>query len=440
MAARTSRTSADSLWRNAPFVRFWSAQSISQFGDRVSELAVPLIAVTDLHASAVQVSALTALIWAPNLLAMVMGAWVDHQPHKRRLMVAADLFRAVVLISLPIAAAAGVMTIGQLFAVAALTGAAGVLFNTSYSSFFAHLVPRSRYVEANAKLGTSRSASFVAGPALGGLLVQLLGAPSAVLADAVSFLASAALIGPLRVEETVPDAVAASVNGEAEPGLLRRAREGLRFIRTRKVLLAGLGCTATVNFFTFLAGTGLVVLFANRTLGLSAGAIGLAYGLGATGSLLGAVVAPQISRRIGMGRSIAVGAVLFPAPLALVALAAGPLWLRAAALGAAEFLSGFGVMLFDINLNSLQTSVIPDGMRSRISGAYSSINYGIRPVGALVGGLLATSLGLRGTLVIGAVGGALCLLWLLASPIPGIRSVDEPTPAATPGTPDAVPA
>ncbi|MFD1924903.1 hypothetical protein ACFSK2_31140 [Streptomyces beijiangensis] len=179
---------------------------------------------------------------------------------------------------------------------------------------------------------------------------------------------------------------------------------------------------------------GLPVLFvihaANsaRNLDLTAGVIGTAIGIGATGSLLGAVIAPRLSRWIGIGRSIAVGAVLFPAPIALIAAADGPMWARTGALGAAEFLSGFGVMLFDVNLNSLQTSVIPDGMRSRVAGAYSTLNYGIRPLGAVTGGLLATTAGLRETLVIGAAGGVLSLLWLLPSPIPGIRSLAPDAP------------
>ncbi|MGW1408363.1 MFS transporter [Streptomyces sp. NPDC002403] len=214
--------------------------------------------------------------------------------------------------------------------------------------------------------------------------------------------------------------------------MLRRAREGMAFVARHPVLRAGLCCAMTINFFTFVAGGGLMVLFASRVLELSAGVIGLALGAGSTGAFLGAVLAPRISRRIGVGRSIVVGAVLFPAPIAIAAGAGGPLWARAGALAAAEFLSGVGVMLFDVNLNSLQTSVIPDGMRSRVAGAFSTINYGIRPIGAVVGGLVATAFGLRETLLIGAAGGTLSLLWLLASPIPRIHSL-TPDDVATPG-------
>lgn len=420
------RSPAISLWRDRRFARFWAGNSVSQFGDRITELALPLIAISALNASANQVAWLTALIWTPNLLAIFLGAWVDHQARKRRLMILADLLRAAVLLSLPAAYMLGAVTLTHLYAVALLTGAAGVLFNTAYPPFFVRLVPRASYVDANSKLSASRSASYVAGPAIGGALVQALTAPVAIVVDALTFLASAVMIGRVSVEEQPTAAT-----GTAAASLLRRAREGLAFVVRHPVLRAGLGCAATVNFFTFVAGSGLIVLFASRSLGLSAGVIGIALGAGATGALLGAVSAPAISRRFGVGRSIVVGAVLFPAPIAIAAAADGPLWLRAGALAAAEFLSGFGVMLFDVNLNSLQAAVIPDRMRSRVAGAYSTINYGIRPVGAIVGGLLATLIGLRSTLLIAATGGALSLLWLLPSPIPRIRSLARNNTADT---------
>ncbi|MES9559886.1 MULTISPECIES: MFS transporter [unclassified Streptomyces] len=409
-----------SLWRDRRFRRFWAGQSISEFGDRITELALPLIAVTALSASANQVAWLTALVWTPNLLAIVLGAWVDRRVRKRRLMVLADLVRATVLLSLPVAYLLDAVSLGQLYAVALVTGTAAVLFNTAYPPFFVCLVPRSSYVEANSRLSASRSVSHVVGPAAGGALVQALTAPVAVVVDALSYLASAFLIGRIPLDESPT-----GTDGAAPPPLLRRAREGMAFVARHPVLRAGLGTAATVNFFTFVAGSGLLVLFASRVLELSAGAIGLALGIGSTGALLGAVLAPGVSRCIGVGRSIAVGAVLFPAPLAIAAFAGGPLWARAGVLAAAEFLSGVGVMLFDVNLNSLQTSVIPDGMRSRVAGAFSSVNYGVRPLGAVVGGLLATGFGLRATLLVGAVGGTLSLLWLLASPIPRIRSLAE---------------
>ena len=192
---------------------------------------------------------------------------------------------------------------------------------------------------------------------------------------------------------------------------------------------ADIGCCTTVNFFTFMA-SGLTVLFASRSLGLSAAAIGLAFGAGATGSLFGAVIAPRVSRRLGVGPTIAVGVVLYAAPVAVIATAAGPFWVRFSALATTEFISGFGVMLFDINLNSLQTTVAPDTMRSRTAGAFSTINYGVRPLGALIG----TVIGMRPSLLIAAIGGALSALWLLPSPILRIQSLETTDPMDRPTT------
>ncbi|MFR9780348.1 MFS transporter [Micromonospora sp. MS34] len=400
------------------FRSFFLAHTVSQFGDRISELAFPLLAVLLLDATAAQVSVLTALVWLPNLAGILLGTWVDRQPNKRRLLVAADLIRAALLATVPIAFAFDAGTLVQLYAVALLTGAASVLFNTTYPAFFVLLVDRSGYLAANSALSASRSVSFIAGPALGGVLVQALTAPIAIGVDAVSFLLSALGVGRARL-------VRAGGTGDAATGRLwQRAREGIRFTLGHPVLRAGLGCAATVNYFSFIFNA-LLVLFASRTLDLPAGLLGLALGGGAAGGLLGAVAAPRLSARIGVGRCIVLGAVVFPASIVLVAVAGGPLWARVALVAGAEFLSGVGVMLFDVNLNALNATVIPDSLRSRVSGAYSTINYGVRPLGALTGGALGSWLGLRPTVWIAAIGGTLCVLWLLPSPIPRVRSLDQ---------------
>jgi MFS family permease len=412
----TTTAAPSALWREPRFRSLWAGQAISQFGDRISELALPLIAVLVLHANASEVALVTALVWLPNLLSVLLGAWVDHRTRKRRLMVLADLGRAVVLATLPVAYVLDALTLIQLYAVALLTGAGGVLFNMAYPSFFVSLVPRASYIDANSKLSVTRSASFVAGPAIGGALVQALTAPLAVLVDAVSFLASATFVARIPVKER------ASHDESVDEPLLARARSGLRYVFRHPILRAALGCVTTVNFFTFMSAA-LLVLFASRTLGLSSDLIGLALGVGAVGGLVGAVVAPVLSRWIGVGHSAVVGAVLFPAPIAIAAFASGPVWTRAGALAAAEFLSSAGVMVLDVNLNSLQTSVIPDHLRSRVAGAFSAVNYGVRPIGAMTGGALGTWLGLRPTLVVAAIGGALSFVWLLPSPIPQVRSL-----------------
>ena len=404
------------LWRDRRFATYWAGQGISQFGDRITELALPFIAVTTLNASARTVGLLTAAVWAPNLLSLLVGTWVDHRPRKRRLLVLADLLRAAVLLSLPVAHWVGAVTLGQLFVVALLAGLGQVLYQTAYPSFFVSLVRREQFVEANGLLSSTRSISYVGGPALAGGLIQVLTAPVALLVDAVTFLASAVLIGRVKVEERPVE-----VSGGP---LLRRARDGMGLVLRHRYLRASLACVTTINFFNFVAAA-LLILFASRQLGLSAGAIGLALGIGATGGVLGAVLAGPVTRRLGVGRTICVGAVLFSAPFALLPLAGGPLWLRMGVLGLVEFIAGFGVMLLDVPLNALQTAVTPDAVRSRVTGAFSTVNYGIRPLGAILGGLLGEWIGIGPTMVVAAVGGTLSVLWLVGSPIPGTRTIEE---------------
>ncbi len=385
-------SSPGALWRDPRFATYWGGQTVSQLGDRISELALPLIAVTMLHASPTVVGLLTAAVWAPNLLSLVVGAWVDSQQRKRRLLIWADLLQAGVILSLPLAYHLGEVTLVHLFAVALLAGAGSVLYQTAYPTFFVSLVRRDQYLEANSLLSGTRSGSFIVGPALAGGLIQVLTAPVAVLLDGVSFLVSAVLIGRVQVDEVT------RARDEQPERLLRRAADGMRFLVRHPYLKASLACATTINFFSFVV-SALVILFASRTLGLPAGTIGLAFGI-----------------------------VLFTAPLALLPLASGTVWTRAGVLGLVEFLSGMGVMLFDVNQNALQTAVTPDEMRSRVAGAFSSVNYGIRPLGAVVGGLCGQLIGVGPTMVAAAVGGSLSFLWLLRSPIITTRTIDELEP------------
>jgi MFS family permease len=409
------------LYRDRRFATYWTGQAVSELGDRISELALPLIAITILGASSIEVGVLTAAVWAPQLLSLLMGAWVDQQQHKRRLLILSDVLQGLAVASLPLVYWLGSLSLVQLVVVALVAGVGRTIAQTAYAPFFASLVSREQYVEANSLLSTTRSGSFVAGPALGGALIQLLGAPVAMVVDAVSFGISAHLTGRVRVTERPPE--------DHPETLLRRAAGGFGYLWRHPYMAASLRCCTTLNFFSFVAAA-LVVLYANRTLGLSAGAIGLAFGVGALGALVGAVLASRIARTIGTGRTIAVGAVLFSAPYALIPLASGPDWARAAALSVVEAISGFGIMLFDINLNALQTAVVHDDLRSRVSGAFSTVNYGIRPLGALVGGILGDVVGIGPTLVLAAAGGALSFLWLVGTPILTTHTIEELQPLA----------
>lgn len=410
---RTLRSVPRLLRESGVFRRYWGAHTISLFGDQISLLAVPLVAVLTLDADAAQMGYLTAFALAPNLLfALHAGAWVDRRGGRRQTMIVADVGRAVALSTIPVAYVLDALTIEQLYGVAFVAGVLTVLFGVSDASLFVAIVPREQFVEASSLLNGSRAFSFVAGPTVSGFLVQALSAPGALLADAFSFLGSGALLARIRPDEPPPD---------PERG---GAMVGLRWVADSAVVRATLLATATINFFNFVFWA-LFVLYAVETLDVSPGTLGLVLGAGAVGGLVGSVVATPVTRRIGVGPALVVGCVLFPAPFLLVPLAAGPRSVVLACLFCAEFGSGLGVMLLDISAGAIFAAVIPHRLRSRVSGAYTFINYGVRVLGSLAGGLLGAAIGLRPALWIGAAGALLGVLFLLPSPVLRLKELPE---------------
>jgi predicted MFS family arabinose efflux permease len=290
-------------------------------------------------------------------------------------------------------------------------GTLSVLFQVSYSSVFVALLPRERFVDGSSLMHGSRAFSYVAGPSAGGALVQALSAPVALVADAVSYVVSAFYLRSVDIAELPTE----------EPGKGHVAA-GVRWVFGHRIVRSALGATATTNFFNFMFAA-LFILYATTELGVEPGTLGLVLGAGAVGGIAGSIVTGRIARRIGIGRAFAAGCVLFPAPLLLVPLADGPRWLVLGCLFFAEFGAGFGVMMLDISLGSIFAAVIPDRLRSRVAGAYTTVNYGVRPLGALAGGGLGTWLGLRPTLWIATVGALAGVLWLLPSPVLRLREL-----------------
>ncbi|MBJ7595223.1 MAG: MFS transporter [Candidatus Dormibacteraeota bacterium] len=410
------------LLRERTFRRYWTGQTISLFGDQVSILALPLTAVLVLHAGAAQTGYLTAAGLAPSLLfSIVAGGWVDRKGHRRRVMLTADLVRAVLLASLPITYLAGVLTFAQLYAVAFLVGCASVLFNVAQGTVFASLVRPTDYVAANSLIHGSRALSFVGGQSAGGVLVQLVTAPGAILIDACSFLASALFLRSIHPREPL---TAAGGRGH----LL----EGVRFIAHSREVRALLLATATINVFNFMEAA-IFVLYAIRSLGLTPAQLGLVLGIGAVGAVIGAALTSRVARRLGVGGAFTLSCVVFPASFILIPVAGGmgkPAIL--ALLFAAAFGGGVGVVMLDITIGAILTAAVPAVLRARVSGAYSTINYGLRPVGALAGGAMGSALGLRPTLWIATIAGVAGVVWLIPSPIPRLRTLpelrDEPVP------------
>jgi MFS family permease len=400
--------------RERDFRRFWLGESVSLIGDQITLIALPLVGVLALHADAAEMGYLGAAALIPNLLfSLHAGAWLDRRGRRRQAMIATALVRAALLATIPFAYWLGVLTMAQLYVVSFLIGTLSVLFFVAYSTLFVSLVPRDRYLEATSLLNGSRAFSFVAGPSIGGLLVQVFSAPGALIADAVSFLVSAFSLGSIHPSEPPTD--------EARRG---HVRAGITYIRRSPIIRASLLATATINFFNFVFWA-LFFLYATKTLGVRPGLLGLVLGAASVGGVLGSIVTGRISRRIGVGPAFVAGSVLFPAPLVLVPLAGGSDWTIVAFLFAAEFLSGFGVMVLDITAGSIKAALVPDRLRARVAGAYMVVNYGVRPIGALVGGALGTWIGLRPTLWIASVGAIAGVLWLLPSPVLHLRELPE---------------
>ena len=402
--------------RAPDFRRFWAGETVSLFGDQITLIALPLTGVLALHASAAQMGYLTAAAIAPALVfSLHAGAWLDRRGRRRQTMVVTVVGRAALLTTIPAAYWLGILSLAQLYVVSFLIGTLSVFFFVAYTTLFVSLVPRERYLEANSLLNGSRAFSFVGGPSVGGALVQALSAPGALIADAVSFLVSAFTLGSIKPVEPPTE--------EAEAGHLRA---GMRYLWRSPVIRASLFATATINFFNFVFWA-LFILYATRTLGVRPGVLGLVLGAASIGGVIGSILTGRISRRLGVGPTYVLSCVLFPAPLVLVPLAHGsqPRWLILTLLFASEFLSGFGVMLLDIVSGSIKTALIPDRLRARVAGAYMVVNYGVRPVGALVGGALGTWIGLRPTLWIASTAAIAGVLWLLPSPLLRMHELPE---------------
>ena len=409
-----------SLLGDAPdFRRLWFGQTISVFGDQVTQLGLPLVAVLTLGADATQMGTLTAVGLLPHLLfSLPAGVWLDRVRARRRLMIAADLGRAVLIASIPVASAVHGLSMPQLYIVGFLGGSLAVIFDLSWNTVFVAVTERERYVEAMALLNGSRSLSSVGGPTIGGVLVQAFGAPLAMLVDAASFLGSVVFLRRIRSPEPPI---------EHEEGSTReRLLAGLSFVLRDPIMRPTLLAVALINLFTF-ASTALFILYATSILGVSPGALGLALGTGAVGAVIGAIFASRIGRRIGLGPAYALGCFIFPVSLLLTPLAGPgmPMLLILALLFGSEFGAGLGVMILDINVGAILYARTPDRIRARAGGAFRFINYGVRPVGALLGGLLGGALGVREAIwitTVAAIGG---VLFLVGSPVLRLRELPD---------------
>jgi MFS family permease len=414
MAAAPSR----SLFRHADFLKFWAGQSISELGSEITLLALPLVAILSLHAGALALGVLTALSFAPFILVgLPAGVWVDRIGRRRPVLIVADVGRALAIGSIPLVAALGHLVLAQLFIVGFVVGVLTVFFDVAYQSYLPALVDRDQLVDGNAKLELTRSAAQLSGPTLGGGLVGALGPPTAMTADAVSFVVSVvSLLTVRRREPHVPKtAVQTSMRADIMAGL--RYVLGHRFLRPIAM------CTSTWNLFGNMY-FALLVLFCVRELGMSATVIGLAFSIGSVGAVLGALIASWMGRRLGIGPTIVLSAALGSSGLLVCfAPAANPVPFVVAA----TFIGGVGV-IYNITQVSLRQAITDPRFQGRMNATMRFIVWGTIPIGNLLGGALGSTIGLRPTMILGSAGTLLSVIPVALSPVRSLRTVEEAMP------------
>jgi predicted MFS family arabinose efflux permease len=400
------------VWQSADYGRLWSASVISAFGSSVTRLAVPLLAATTLHATPAQMGLLVASESLPILLlGLLAGTWLDRRT-KRPVMIATDLVRGVLLLALPVAWAAGVLRIELLIAIAFLVGCLSVFFDIASQSLLPMILRDERLAEGNARLFTGWSIAEIAGPGVAGWLVQAITAPFAILVDAVSYLLSSVLLFGMHPREHD----AGQEDGAARPHFLRELLDGLQLVVRDPVLRATALATGVWNLFDG-SRWAVLILFLTRTLGLDPAIIGVVFMASSVGYLIGSLLPQRVAQRIGLGHAILLGVVLAVPSELLTALASGPPLQATVMAVAGFFLAGVAIPIYDINQFSVRQAVIPLPMQGRGNATMRTIIRGAVPLGAVIGGLLAERIGLRGVMVYAALGGVAAFLAIWFSPV-----------------------
>ncbi|WP_405843622.1 MFS transporter [Streptomyces sp. NBC_01518] len=405
------------LLREPDFGRLFAATALGQLGDRIIFLALPLVAIVALDADEFQVGLLTAMTTAGSLLVgLPAGAWVDRM-RKRSVMISTDLTRALVLVTVPVAWWAGLLTVWWLYAVALVHGVLTVFFDVAYVSYLPHLVGRDNLVEGNAKLSAIRSVTSISGPGIAGPLVGWVGAPATLLVSAAGMAMSGLLAITIRKQEPQPER---ELGPSERSRLGRDIKEGLRFVLKYPALRAIMLSDAIFNLFLVMYQTMLLV-FLERELGLDSAGIGLVLSGMGCGALLGALSATRVARWVGQGRVIWLAS-LVTCPLTVLMPLAHPGWSVCVAAAGLASLS-FGGVVRVVAQSSFQQALTPDRLLGRVSATARFVSWGGIPLGGLLGGTAGSVFGATATLWIGAAGMTASVLPNFLSPLRTMRTL-----------------
>jgi MFS family permease len=409
-----------SIWRNGAFVRVWLAGTVSYVGSFVTRTALPLAAILVLGAGPLEISALRSLEFAGWLLVgLVAGAWVDRL-RRRPVMIVADLGRMVLLGSIPVAAALGVLSLAQLIAVAFCAAILSVFFDTASTAYLPTVVEEGHLLRANSALSASAAAAEFTGFGLSGFLVQLLTAPIAIGVDAISYLFSALTLATIRRAEPPRPAVT-----ERRP-VVREIREGAQLVLRSPVLRALASAHAMTHVLWGVFGT-TYLLYATEELGLGPAAIGIISAVGGLGSLIGATVASRVAARVGLGSAMVVGLIGMAAGNALIPLApAGAALIAGGMLIVQQLVGDSSGTVYEVLEMSLTQTIVDNRILGRVNASIEFVTTLTALAGALAGGALAVAIGLRLTMAVGVLGAATAVLFIWFSPVRSLVSMAAP--------------
>ncbi|NUW46064.1 MFS transporter [Nonomuraea rhodomycinica] len=406
------------LWRTRDYQLFILGQTVTQIGTEVTAIAFPLTAVLLLHATPFQLGVLVAVQnGAFLLIGLPAGVWLDRR-RRRPILIGTDVVRALALVTVTVAAAVQWLTFGLLLATAAVLSLMRVVFEIGYQTYLPSIVPSKDLIQGNSTMETIRAGGQIAGPSLGGWLVQLVGAANALLADAVSFLASAACLWGIRTREPGPEPAA------ERRGMVQDAREGMAFVWGNPVLRA-IAATSAISNLLFTAATALTVLFLVEVVGVSAGVAGMIFSIGSAAALVAAAIATRLANRLGSARIIWMSALL-TSPVNLLIPFTHDDW-RLGLFVAGIVFGGGGQLIYAITQVSYRQAVTPPAILGRVNATMRFLVMGALPVGGLLGGGLGSLIGVRATLLVIGIGLALAPLFLFFSPLRGVREVSELT-------------
>jgi len=408
------------LWGNRDFLKLWAGQTISLIGSEVTFLALPLTAALTLNATPAQIGILGAAHYAPALLlGLFAGVWID-RVRRRPILLLADVGRALLLGSIPLAILLGVRGMDYLYSVAFAVGALTVLFAVAYQAYLPSLVEQDQLVEANGRLEASRSLAGIIGSGLSGALVQLLTAPLAILADAFSFLVSVFTLAIIRTPEPKPVRDAQRKHVFAEIG------EGLRMTFGHPLLRPIVITSGIFNLFAAILNS-LAVLYLVRDLRFSPLAIGALSAIAGVAGLVAAAIAGRVTRWIGVGRTLVGATLLISGGWLILPLAGSALAPSVTVVTVGASLAAMGDVFYNVNAISVIQSVTPNRLRGRVSASIRFTLWGLQPLGALAGGFLGQTLGLRFALFVATAGFLSAFLWALFSPIRHLRTHPQPS-------------